>query len=72
MQLGDFADGVNENDNYFVQGRVEVCVNGTYGAICDIGWDDSDAAVICRNMDYNAPFYGKSQGMLPEAAIKNA
>ena len=64
VQLGDFATGFNENGDYFEQGRVEICVNGTYGTICDIGWDDADATVICRNLGYDAPFFGKSQGML--------
>ena len=43
---------------------MELCLNGTYGAICDIGWDDSDAAVVCRSLGYDAPMFGKSQGML--------
>ena len=64
LQLGFFTGGFDENGNYFIQGRVELCLNGTYGAFCDIGWDDSDAAVTCRNLGYDAPFFGKSQGML--------
>ena len=45
LQLGYYTDGFNEDGNYFVQGRVEQCLNSTYGAYCDIDWDDADAAV---------------------------
>jgi len=28
--------------------RVDYCYNETFGGICDIGWDDADAEVVCR------------------------
>lgn len=32
-----------------LEGTFEVCVNGQYGSVCDIGWDEQDALAICRS-----------------------
>ena len=42
------ADGASN-----MMGRVELGFHGLWGSVCDRGWENQDADVICRQLGFN-------------------
>ena len=59
----DCTDGsvrLVDEDNYrATAGRVEYCVGGLWGTVCNYLWSVADVAVVCRQLGLNtSPLYG--------------
>ena len=35
------------------EGHVEICDEGEWKSVCDVGWDKEEANVVCTQLGYN-------------------
>lgn len=43
---------MNGSGSSLSSGRVELCLNNVYGTVCNDRWDEIDASVVCRQLNF--------------------
>ena len=46
------SNGTQLVQGRLLNGRVEVCMNGRWGSVCDDHWDAVDAGVVCEQQGF--------------------
>ena len=58
-----------EGTNSF-EGRVEICRSSSWYTVCDVGWDNRDARVVCRQLGFSiAGMSSKYQRSIPSSIL---
>ncbi|XP_049328322.1 neurotrypsin [Astyanax mexicanus] len=59
------------------EGRVEISVGGQWGTVCDDGWTDQDAEVVCRQLGFSGlakarvmAYFGEGEGPIHVDNVK--
>ena len=47
------ASRIDDTTTLSSEGRLEVCVNGVWGTVCDLRFGTGDAEVACKQMGYD-------------------
>ena len=55
IRLANQTSGYSSDNRMYIQGFVEICYSDSYGAICEDGWDNLDARVVCSEL-YNTSY----------------
>ena len=57
----DFYEGLSQYDNLEIYdkdglraGRIEICLEGSFVAVCDGQWNNHDASVVCRQLGFSS------------------
>ena len=54
-QVCNFDDDIRlEGGSANTEGRVELCMDGSFGTVCNNDWDNVDASIVCRQLGFQA------------------
>ena len=60
VRLANVSLSSQDGNQIVVVGTVEICNNGSYFSICDVGWNNVGAQLICNALGYTEPYFRKS------------
>ena len=64
LRLANQVASASSDGQVSIEGHVEICINGTYFAICDLGWDDRDAQATCNAVTNTTGAYSTYDSVL--------
>lgn len=59
FEIATYVSDTTPDGFQFVEGRVLICDDGEFTAICVNNWDNEDATVACSSLGYPTPLYGQ-------------